>query len=181
MPARAPERVYRRSYGTRTGLGKAVRRSRRGRLLGAVGGAVATFLSSASPALDPIADAITPGALTFEATDREYEIFVVRRRGDDTVQASDVACRIDRADGTTDQVDGDDGVADEVGNTQSVSTFRAVSGTTTITCVATGDRSIHFVVDEPNAARTIGTWILGLSFIPMLGGAALILLGVRRR
>lgn len=141
-------------------------------LLSLIGGAVALGISRAASSIDPVAEAITPGTATFEAEDDTYEIFVVNgRRAADFRDAASFECAVTLADGRTMNIDGDvQDVSTEVGNTQSVGSFDAVPGATSVQCDAAGG-NVKFIVDDEGTVAKI-------ALIVILAGAGILLVGI---
>ncbi|MDP2289601.1 MAG: hypothetical protein Q8M22_00335 [Actinomycetota bacterium] len=139
-------------------------------LLMLIGGAVASLISRTASSLDPVAEARTPGTATFEAKDATYDVLLVRRRADSFREASDFLCTVTLANGKVIELDGRfQAVSDQTANTESIGSFDAVPGHTSVFCDADGGDN-RFVVDEESLLQRLSLWFI-------LGGTGVLLLG----
>ena len=140
-------------------------------LLLTIGGAIAMAVSRVSSSVDPVARGVTPGAATFTADEGTYDVLLTRRRGQDFREASDVRCVVTLADGSTVNINGAvQAVSESSGNVETVGSFDAVPGPTSVFCDAEGG-AVSFVVDEES-------WLATLGLIVVLAGVGVLLLGV---
>ena len=147
-------------------------------LVALIGGAIATAISRTSSSVDPIAEARTPGTATFEAEAQEYDILLVRARGDSARTAESITCEVTLADGSTVAVDGSvQATSEEVGNIETVGSFDAVAGPTSVFCDADGGDN-RFVIDEESTLEKVGFIVLIGGVVVLLMGAGMILGGI---
>lgn len=148
-------------------------------LLALIGGAVALGISRAASSIDPVAEAITPGTASFDAESDTYEIFVVNgRRAADFRDSASFECVVALADGRSLTIDGDvQDVSTDVGNTQSVGSFDAVPGPTSVQCDAKGG-NVKFIVDDEGTVAKIALIVVFVGVGILLLGIGILLLGI---
>lgn len=147
-------------------------------LVALIAGGIMLLISNAASQLDPVAEGRTPGTATFTAEDKEYDILLVSGRGEPAGNPEDMVCTITLADGRSVTVDGSkQSTTSEVANTESVGSFNAVPGETTVQCQAstTGNK---FIIDTDGLLAKISTWALIGGGVMLAIGAGLILGGV---
>lgn len=143
-----------------------------------IGGGIMTLASRTVSSLDPIAEARTPGTATFEAEATSYDILLVRSRGDDFREASDVRCEVELANGELVQIDGRfQDVSERTANIETVGDFDAVAGSTSVYCEARGGE-LRFVIDDESTLHRIGMLMVFGGVGGLVVAAVLILLGV---
>jgi hypothetical protein len=139
-------------------------------LIGTIVAAITLTVTRTVSNIDPVAEARTPGAAVFDADDETYDVLFVRSRRDSGRESADFECEVTLADGRTIQLDGAvQGVSTDVANVQSIGSFEAVDGRTTVFCEADGGDN-RFVVDDES---TVGK----VSLIVLIGAVVVLLLG----
>ena len=147
-------------------------------LLITIGGGIALLISQTASSLDPVAEAHTPGTASFVAEAVTYKVLLVTGRRGPAASSATMVCQVTLADGTTITLDGSvQAVSTEAANTESIGSFDAVAGDTSVTCESSND-GVRFVVDEEGALDRVGTWVLLGGVIVLLAGVGLILGGV---
>ena len=144
-----------------------------------VGAGIAILVDKAASAIDPEAEARTPGTARLDAEKATYEILLVHSRRDTTsASAGNVVCTVELANESTITIDGSrQAVSTEAANTSTIGSFTAVAGRTAVTCNA-GDAEVRFVVDKVSRVGRIANWVLFVGIAGLLAGTALILGGV---
>jgi len=143
-----------------------------------VGGAIAMAVGRTVSSIAPGAARVTPAPLSFDAEAATYEILLDRRPGDDFRESSDVQCSVQLADGRTLSIDGAvQAVAVSSNKLETVGSFDAIAGTTTVACEANGG-SVRYVVDEESLISRIGLIVVLVGVGLLLAGVAAIMLGV---
>ena len=143
-----------------------------------IGGAIMSLASRTASSLDPVAEARTPGTATFEAEATSYDILLVRGRGQDFREASDLTCQVTLADGKELEIDGRfQDVSERTANIETVGDFDAVAGTTSVFCEARGGE-VRFVIDDESTLHRIGMLMVFGGVGGVVIAAVLILLGV---
>ena len=141
-------------------------------------GAVMMLASRTASSLDPLAEGRTPGVATFEASDESYDILLVRSRGDAFREAADVDCEVTLADGKVVKIDGQfQTVSESNGNVETVGTFDAIEGPTSVFCEARGGE-VRFVIDDESTLHRIGLLMVFGGIGGLVVGCALVLLGI---
>lgn len=111
----------------------------------------------------------TPGSVSFDADDTEYDVLFSGRRNSDGAVSS-ARCIVTLADGRTKTLNGNQQTNSiSAGSSKTVGSFTAVEGTTTVQCEANGRTVTFSVVEVSNVKR----WALGILF----GGVALFVPG----
>jgi hypothetical protein len=119
-----------------------------------IGGAVVSMGAAAAVTLDPVAKARTPDVMTFDAETGRYDPFAVHERRKGSIgSAASFDCTVTLADGDEMTIDGAvQAVSEEVANTETIGSFTAVKGETTIECDA-GREGEVFIVDKESPWR----------------------------
>lgn len=143
-----------------------------------VGGAVVSMGAAAASSLDPAGKARTPDVLTFKAKAGRYELFAVHERGKGSIgSGGSFECTVTLADGDEIEIDGSvQAVSEEVGNLESIGSFTAVKGETTIECDAGRDGET-FIVDEESPWKNAALVATLLGALVLLLGAGAIVAG----
>jgi hypothetical protein len=134
------------------------------------GGFAVSMGATAALTLDPVGKARTPDVITFQAEKARYEIYAVHERRQNSIgSAASFECAVTLANDRVITIDGSvQAVSDEVANTQSIGSFKAVPGETVIDCDA-GRNGETFIVDKESPWRQAG-------FIATIAGAVMLLL-----
>ena len=150
-----------------------------GAIVVTIGAGVAILVDKTASAVDPEADARTPGTARLDAEKATYEVLLVRSRRDTTAaSAGNVVCTVHLANERTITIDGSSqAVSTEAGSTSTIGSFDAVAGLTDVTCDA-GGADVRFVVDKVSSVGRIANWVLLCGVVGILGGAGLILGGI---
>jgi len=150
-----------------------------GALVVTIGAGVAILVDKTASAIDPEAEARTPGTARLDADEATYEILLVRSRRDTSAaSAGNVVCTVELADERTITVDGShQTVGTDAGNTSTIGSFDAVAGPTAVTCDARGGE-VRFVVDKVSSVGRIANWVLAGGIAGLLAGAGLVLGGI---
>lgn len=151
-------------------------------LLTLVGGAGAGAIEQTRSSADPIAESRTPRPLVFDATDETYLVSITGERfGADVSIVSNTVCTVERADGSSLELDGAiQAIGETTGNIAKVGSFQGVPGATTVTCTSSSDE-VRFIVDTESDLHRLGTIALVVGFVIAIIGTGLILLGVFTR
>ena len=135
---------------------------------------IISITTSVASTIDPVAEARTPDVIKFDARAGNYDLYAVRKRGrvgktEKSIGSSaNFECTVTLANGRTIAIDGSvQVVSEEAANTQTIGSFTAVPGETTVACDAGMDGEAY-IVDEASAAKQA-------SFYATLIGAALLL------
>jgi len=144
-----------------------------------IGAGVAILVDKTASAIDPEAEARTPGTARFDADKATYEVLLVReRRNRSPASAANVVCTVELANERTITLDGSrQGVSTVAANTATIGSFDAVAGQTDVTCEADG-ATVRFVVDKESAVGRIAHWLLLAGIAGLLVGIGLILGGI---
>lgn len=143
-----------------------------------VGGGVVGLVTATQSSIDPLAEARTPGTARFVAEDAKYDVSLVRVRTDSARTAASFTCEVALADGTTKTIDGSiQAIGPTTANIESIGSFDAVAGATSVFCEADGGDN-RFIVDKQSAWKRVGTVVLAVGIPILLAGAGLILAGI---
>ena len=150
-----------------------------GALAVTIGAGIAILVDKAASAIDPEAEARTPGTARLDAEKATYEVLLVRSRRDTSAaSAGSVVCTVELADERAITLDGSrQAVSTQAANTETIGSFDAVAGRTTVTCDADG-ADVRFVVNEVSRVGRIANWVLAGGIAGLLAGAGLILGGI---
>ncbi|MCE9621505.1 MAG: hypothetical protein K8R99_04065 [Actinomycetia bacterium] len=144
-----------------------------------IAGGIMLLVSRASSTLDPVAESRTPGTATFTAENKEYDILLVTGRGEPAGSPEDFACEVTLADGRTFSIDGSSqSTSSEVGNTESVGSFDAVAGATSVFCETDGTTGNRFIIDTDGALARLSRLAFIAGGVLLAIGTGLILGGV---
>ena len=148
-------------------------------LIAVIGGGIGLLISRGISSLDPIAEARTPGTATFNAEDKSYDVLLVTGRREPGGSPEDITCEVTLADGRTVSLDGSaQSSSSEVANTESIGSFDAVPGQTSVYCEASATTGNKFVIDSDGLLDRIATLALIGGVVLLVIGAGLILGGV---
>jgi len=144
---------------------------------------VISITTAVASTVDPVAEARTPEAIKFDAHAGEYDLYAVRKRGRvgkserSLGSSANFECTVTLANGRTIEIDGSvQAVSEESANTQSIGSFTAVAGETTVACDAGRDGEAY-IVDEASTAKQAGFYATVVGAVLMLISAAAIVAG----